>query len=122
MKILLLTLLITLPFLAQGQIPKYHVNKKPTWHYKGVSVKDSITIGNRPIFNMCDTCKATSSSNYATLLLTPMKWEPAHYIFFNTPQEIMRISAPDSNRIITVRFNKHLVHFINDSTFTFKQP
>ena len=48
-------------------------------------------------------------------------WKPIKFIFFGVPDEVMSISAPDSNKVITVRFNKHLVHFINDSTFTYKQ-
>jgi hypothetical protein len=48
--------------------------------------------------------------------------QPSKFIWFNTPDEIMSISEPDSNKTITVKFNRKLVHFINDSTFTFKQP
>lgn len=49
-------------------------------------------------------------------------WKPLKFVFFNAPDEIMSISAPDSNKMITVKFNRKLVKFINDSTFVFKQP
>lgn len=43
------------------------------------------------------------------------------YVFMGVPQEVMSISAPDSTKTVTVKFNRKLVHFINDSTFIFKQ-
>jgi hypothetical protein len=47
-----------------------------------------------------------------------------HYYFFEAvkTETIMSVSAPDSNKMITVKLNPKLVKFINDSTFVFKQP
>ena len=46
----------------------------------------------------------------------------AGFHWFNTPSEVMSISAPDSTGTITVRFSRKAVKFTSDSTFTFKQP
>lgn len=59
----------------------------------------------------------TTHSRYAVI---PSTLKPVRYVFFNTPSEIMSISAPDSTRTITVKFSRKQVTFINDSTFTFK--
>lgn len=43
------------------------------------------------------------------------------FLFRQDNVTIIKISPPDSNKVITVTFSKSLVHFINDSTFTYKQ-
>lgn len=52
-------------------------------------------------------------------------WRQPSYSFmkFNNGDyiHILSVSSPDSTGKITVTFSRSLVHFINDSTFTYKQ-
>lgn len=45
----------------------------------------------------------------------------SNYLFRKNNVTIIKISPPDSDKVITVTFSKSLVNFINDSTFTYKQ-
>jgi len=64
---------------------------------------------------------STADTSLIDFSVHPLSWQPAKFIWFNTPDEILSISAP-KNDTITVKFNRKYVKFINDSTFIFKQP
>ena len=47
--------------------------------------------------------------------------KPQFVVLYQTqPKIILSVSSPDSAGVTTVKFSKSQVHFINDSTFTFK--
>lgn len=75
-------------------------------------------------FNPCKQVPIYSESigTYTSLNLpsTASSYFRAQYfVFGGVNRELLSVSAPDSTGIYTVRFSK-LVHFINDTTFTFK--
>lgn len=49
------------------------------------------------------------------------QWKPLQFVYQVRSNAIMTISMPDSTKTVTVKISRKLVHFINDSTFTFKQ-
>lgn len=99
-KLTLTTILLLSAIWSFGQQKQLQPNKK------GIIVHDKI-----------DTSYYILNSSTNTWHLITNR-----YIFFNTPEEIMSISAPDSAGYITVKFSPKLVHFIDDSTFKFKKP
>lgn len=99
MKKLLLTLLLAKGCLAFGQQEKTVVdNKAKRWN------PDSSIIAPNILFHT-----------------TENQYKVASFNWYNSSR-IMTISAPDTSGKITVVFDRKKVHFINDSTFTFKIP
>lgn len=75
------------------------------------SLLNSITIS---ATTSCDTC-------HYSLFSTSLLSSTYYYIWKQANKTIISIGSPDSTKTITVTFSKSQVHFINDSTFTFKQ-
>lgn len=73
----------------------------------GSSVLSNISI------TYCDTCHYNFVNTGSRVT--------NRYIFMTSDKSYIDISTPDSSKITTVTFSKSQVHFINDSTFTFKQ-
>lgn len=70
--------------------------------------------------------KSDTSKCLSTLTLTPTRYgfssslKPLSFVFFNTPQTVLSISAPDSLGYITIKYSPKLMIRINDTTFKFK--
>lgn len=80
----------------------YHEVKKVLHGYSQNQLEN-----NRTISVVCSHCAQTYLN-------------PSKFVFWNMPDEMLSISAPDSAGYYLVKFAKSKVKFINDSTFTFK--
>lgn len=102
-----------------------HKIDKSTFHiygFKEISLSE---------YKLCKNDKFKPCSNYSqnykfvtdSLFLGTIKYKftPIGFSWYGISGEQLSISSPDSNKIVTVKFSKSKVHFINDSTFTIKQ-
>lgn len=111
----------------QNYVTPFKIDKK-TFHlteYKQISRKEWL-IYKPSKFNACkDTTtfyKFSTVSNFSTnYFITPSTiiWHTNSLVAFDGKDEILNVSSPDSSGMYTVTFSKK-VHFINDTTFTFK--
>lgn len=121
MKLKLLTLiLLALPILCEAQ-RKHH---KPTRsHELTIGADNGIIIphGDSAFFwdQHSHQLSINDTSSHA-LSFSDFKYQPQFYVWQENDITLLRVTGIDSTGTTTVTFAKSRVHFLNDSTFTFK--
>lgn len=107
MKKLLTLMLLSITIAAHAQTKPSH---KATWQI------DSLQLSQ---WRLSGTANTLSQHYFPT---NQAKWSPVYIIWYDfNCKEVIRVSSPDSTHTVTVTIHRSQVHFINDSTFTFKQ-